>query len=316
MTKASDIVAAMGPDALVQHYLDTLTHASPSTVRQRRWALRELLAHVAGPDGPEPLPGASPVATLLSPDTVTAWVDAAATDEARPASLPGLRARASAARALAGHAEELRLVPAGTLDALATALALPAPAPLPRTRGDQVRRLLALAVPDRYPGAVLPAVWARFCAHTHLLALTGAREDVMAGLALEAVDAGGAGGTAGSASLRNVTTVDLAGTHRWPLEGRARTAVGAWLDHRRAVVADLEGSDPRALWVRVRPASDRFGGALRPAGLRISDRGLRLSFTTTTALLALVDRGLDDVSVADVRAYGRSEEVDPPVTTP
>ncbi len=306
----------VGPETLVQHYLDTLVHASPSTVRQRRWALRELLEHVSGPDGPEPMPGQGPNAALLSADTVTAWIDAAATDEDHPASLPGLRARASAVRALAAHAEELRLVPVGTLDALAAALELPAPTPLPRTRADQVRRLLTLAVPDRYPGTVLPAVWARFCAHTHLLALTGAREDVMAGLALEAVDAGGAAGGAGSARLRAVTTVDLSGTHRWPLEGRARTAVSAWLDHRRGVVAELQGSDPGALWVRVRPASDRFGGSLRPAGLKISDRGLRLSFTTTVALLALLDRGLEEVSVADVRAYGRSEEVAGPVTTP
>ncbi len=309
----SDIVLTVGPDALVQHYLATLTAASPSTVRQRRWALRELLAHAAGPDGPEPLPGRDPVGALLSPDLVTAWVDAAATDEAHPASLPGLRARASAVRALAAHAEELRLAPTGTLDALVTALAMPAPVPVPRTRADQVRRLLARAVPGRYPGAILPEVWARFCAHTHLLALTGAREDVMAGLALDAVDAGG---PAGSGALRQVTTVDLAGTHRWELEGHARTAVRAWLDHRGRVVAGLQGSDPKALWVRIRPASDRFGGALRPAGLKISDRGLRLSFTTTTALLALVDRGLEEVTVADVRAYGRSDEAPAPLTSP
>ncbi len=310
---ASDIVTTVEPDALVQQYLATLTDASPSTVRQRRWALRELLAHVCGPDGPDAVPGQRAAVTLLSPDVVTAWVDAAAADESRPASLPGLRARASAARALAAHAEEVRAVPVGTLDALADALALPAPAPVPRHRADQVRRLLSLAVPDRYPGGILPEVWTRFCAHTHLLALTGAREDVMAGLALDAVDAGG---PAGEGALAQVTTVDMAGTHRWGLTGHARSATRAWLDHRARVVAGLQGSDPLALWVRIRPASDRFGGALRPAGLKISDRGLRLSFTTTVALLALVDRGLQDVTVADVRAYGRSDEAPAPVSSP
>ena len=293
----------MDASALVEDYLATLGAASPSTVRQRRWALGELVAHAGAA-------GARSAGEVLEAATVSAWVDHAATRQDSPASLPGLRARAAAARALAGHGEAVGALAPGTLDALVAALALPAPVPVARTRAQAVRHLLTLASPERYPGGVLPAVWARFCAHTHLLALTGAREDVCAHLDLASVDA--APGPAGS--VGSVSTSDLSGQRTWALGGGARTAVRAWLEARALLVARLEGTDPGALWVRVRPASDRLGGALRPAGLRISDRGLRLSFTTTAALLALSHREVAEVTVADVRAYGRSEAAPAPLS--
>ena len=292
----------MDASRLVEDYLATLGAASASTVRQRRWALGELLGHAGAQ-------GAASASEVLDASVVSAWVDHAATREDSPASLPGLRARAAAARALARHGEEVAAVAAGTLDALVAALALPSPVPVARTRAERVRHLLSLASPERYPGGVLPAVWARFCAHTHVLALTGAREDVCASLDLGSVDA--APGPAGS--VGSVSTTDLAGTRTWALGGPARTAVRAWLEQRALLVARLQGSDPGALWVRVRPASDHLGGALRPAGLKISDRGLRLSFTTTAALLALSRPEVAEVTVADVRAYGRSEAAPPPL---
>ncbi len=293
--------------ALVQRYLATLDQASPSTRRQRAWALGELLTHAG-----EQLPGAP----LLGPAAVTSWVDTAAA-EPRPASLPGLRARASAARALARYAEATGAAPPGTWDAIAAALRLPAPAPTPRTKHDRVRHLLTRAHPDLSPGGVLPAVWARFCAHTHLLALTGAREDVMAGLDLHAVTA--ATTTPAAPVTPNtpaaqatpttpgtaVRTTDLAGEHRVALPGPARLALGAWLQARAGVVAALRGTEPTALWVRVRPSTDHRSGSLRPAGLPLSDRGLRLSFTTTLALIELSEPAVRDLTVADVRGYGR-----------
>ncbi len=287
-------VPSTSASALVQAYLSTLEGASPSTRRQRAWALGELLAHAESQ-----LPGAE----LLSPEVVTSWIDTAATTEP-PASLPGLRARAGAARALALHAERAGAVPAGTWQVLATALRLPAPATVVRTRDDAVRHLLTRAHPDLSPGGVLPAVWARFCAHTHLLALTGAREDVMAHLDLAAVGASSEGPGAERAGT-TVTTTDLDGAHRWSLSTPTRVAVTAWLEHRAAVVAALTGGAPTALWVRVRPSSDRRTGRLRPAGLPLSDRGLRLSFTTTLARVALAEAPVRDVTVADVRAHGR-----------
>ncbi|TNM70166.1 hypothetical protein FHN55_00215, partial [Streptomyces sp. NP160] len=105
MTQDDAAAPAPRPTALsrlVEGYLATLGAASPSTQRQRTWALRELLAHA--PSSP---------AAALAPDPVRAWLDLAATADP-PASLPGLRARASAVRALTQHAETTGAVPVGT----------------------------------------------------------------------------------------------------------------------------------------------------------------------------------------------------------
>ncbi len=376
----STTVQPAGPAGrFVEGYLATLGATSPSTQRQRTWALRELLAH----------PGASSPAALLTPTHVRSWLDAAATADP-PASLPGLRARASAARALAQHGERTAALPAGTSDALAPVLRMPAPPLAPGPDPDPVRRLLVAAHPDARPLAVHPAVWTRFCAHVHLLALTGEREDVMATLRVEDVAAGptldnshtshaeppvrsspsgpvrstavepgshidgdavtpplfsdaggddaaeeadeaplGAGevwppeGPAdadadrdpGTGPLPGAAVAAVAGTHvriqtglsprSWRLGEPARAAVSGWLADRALLAALLRGSDPAALWLRVRPSTDLRTGALRPAGLPVSDRGLRLAFTTTLAVLALEDRSLADLSTAAVRAYAR-----------
>lgn len=383
---------------LVDGYLATLGATSPSTQRQRTWALRELVARVdaSGPSSP---------AAVLAPDPVRAWLDSAATAEP-PASLPGLRARASAVRALTQHAETTGAVPVGTAAALAGVLRMPAPPLAPGPDPDPVRRLLVKAHPDARPLAVHPAVWTRFCAHVHLLALTGEREDVMATLRLadvttaapedprtapaaapsDAPDTAGTAGTAGTphtprptppttsphidpvsgshvdgdavtpplfadephsgvsgvsgeSDVSDVSDVVLApatvdagagwthldpagpggravvATHvrvetglaprSWKLPEPARTALSGWLADRAVLASLLRGPDPGALWLRVRPSTDLRTGALRPAGLPLSDRGLRLAFTTTLAVLALEDRDLEDLSTAAVRAYAR-----------
>lgn len=378
-------------ERFVEGYLATLGAASPSTQRQRTWALRELLAHSTGLSSP---------AAMLTPDHVRSWLDVAATADP-PASLPGLRARASAARALAQHGERSAGLGAGTVDALGPVLRMPAPPLAPGPDPDPVRRLLVAAHPDRRPLAVHPAVWTRFCAHVHLLALTGEREDVMAQLALVDVTGGVTGGgppppdsvisTVGghigetpaggdtspeTASLagdishamrknshtalapgshidgdsvtpplfaaaeepdqltdqavrweqvkdaareqqgdRSLPAAAVAGTHlaitgglnprSWPMSEPARTAVNGWLRDRAVLSALLQGAEPAALWLRVRPSTDLRTGALRPAGLPVSDRGLRLAFTTTVAVLALEDPDLADLSTAAVRAYAR-----------
>ncbi|WP_170131477.1 hypothetical protein [Quadrisphaera granulorum] len=376
---------------LVEDYLATLGATSPSTQRQRTWALRELLAHAP----------ASPTAAL-APVPVRAWLDTAATADP-PASLPGLRARASAVRALTQHAEHTGAVPPGTAASLAGVLRMPAPPLAPGPDPDPVRRLLIKAHPDARPLAVHPAVWTRFCAHVHLLALTGEREDVMAGLRLRDVAAappdtpehsahdtpiehflqtadaseshtrqGGVDsrssdgshidgesvtpplfddsptsshtssqgdvpygdvsqgadsdpGDAGDVVLderaadgwpaRSHRTAPAVATHvrieaglaprSWKLPEPARTALSGWLADRAVLASLLRGSDPGALWLRVRPSTDLRTGALRPAGLPLSDRGLRLAFTTTLSVLALEDRDLEDLSTAAVRAYAR-----------
>lgn len=384
---------------LVESYLATLGATSPSTQRQRTWALRELLAQMD-------TSGTSSPATALAPQPVRAWLDTAATADP-PASLPGLRARASAVRALTQHAEHTGAVPVGTAAALAGVLRMPAPPLAPGPDPDPVRRLLIKAHPDARPLAVHPAVWTRFCAHVHLLALTGEREDVMATLRLadvttsgsshshpsrtsysdsdlthgevrekdahahtpagppgsphihpvsvshidgeavtpplfldgspasppagspaaapeeapaeaeesdvalapEAVDAGAGWerpqGWASTAVATHVRIQTGLAPRAWKLPEPARTALSGWLADRAVLASLLRGSDPGALWLRVRPSTDLRTGALRPAGLPLSDRGLRLAFTTTLAVLALEDRDLEDLSTAAVRAYAR-----------
>lgn len=366
---------------LVEGYLATLGATSASTQRQRTWALRELLAWSQTSALPSP-------AAALAPQPVRAWLDAAATADP-PASLPGLRARASAVRALTQHAETTGALPAGTAASLAAVLRMPAPPLAPGPDPDPVRRLLVKAHPDARPLAVHPAVWTRFCAHVHLLALTGEREDVMATLDLADVtttsqptsqhtsqspgnltpplvgphagdpafphidpqsgshidgdavtpplfsqpeesdvvlapptaDAGqgwptrggwagpaGSGGSGAAVSSVVATHVRIQSgltPRSWKLPEPARTALSGWLADRAVLASLLRGSDPAALWLRVRPSTDLRTGALRPAGLPLSDRGLRLAFTTTVAVLALEDRDLEDLSTAAVRAYAR-----------
>ena len=307
--------------ALVAGYLSTLEQASASTRRQRSWALRELLdfalespstqeaqtsaaegAGGAAADGVEEatrdagsralsVPGA---AALLDPALVATWM-AAADEPPRAASLPGLRARASAVRALARYAEQAHALAPGTADALSAALALPTPVPSGPPDAARVRHLLVAADPDALPPAVLPSVWARFCAHVHLLALTGAGEDVLAALPLCAVEG----------THLSITTASQSA--RWRLSRPAQTALKAWLPQRAAVAATLRGAPPEALWLRVRPSADHRTGALRPAGLPLSARGLRLAFTTTVALLQLSSPALVGVTTAEVRKFPQAE---------
>jgi len=274
--------------ALVAGYLSTLEDASASTRRQRSWALRELL------DVASESPATSHALAVLDPTLVATWM-AAADAPPRAASLPGLRARASAVRALARYAEDTRAAAPGTADGLAAALSLPAPIPSGPPDAARVRRLLSAAHPDTPVPGVLPAVWARFCAHVHLLALTGAGEDVLAALPTAAVT--------GSA----ITITSPGQAARWALPHPAQLALSAWLPHRAAVAATLRGSDPDALWLRVRPSADHRTGALRPAGLPLSARGLRLAFTTTVALLQLSSPALAGVTTAEVRKLPQAD---------
>jgi hypothetical protein len=242
--------------------------------------------------GPARLPGA------LDPDAVAGWLFEAASGP-RAASLPGLRARASAVRALATYAEEHRLASPGTLESLRPVLRLstpigPAPADSPR-----VRQLLALAHPDAGGHGVLAAVWTRFCAHTHLLALSGAREDVLAAVELDDVADG------------LLTLREPAQSGQWSLPAPAQRALQAWLASRAEVVRSLRGSEPTALWLRVRPSADRRTGALRPAGLPLSARGLRLAFTTTLAALEPRAPQLHGLGTHEVRGHAKFARPEP-----
>ncbi len=269
----------MSAHQLVETYLAQL-EGSESTVRQRRWALRELLAF-AGEQADAAWMSAP---SLLEADLLTAWVARAQHDPVAPASQAGLRARAGAARALDGFARAQHLLGPGEASPSAD-LTLAAPPSPVETDRSAARHLLTIAA-GVAPWPVHPGVWARFAAHTHLSAATGAGENFLATMTVGDLASAGAAGT----------TV---------LQDRSRRTVERWLEVRSGLVSELEGSDPGALWLRVHPSTNRRTGQVAPAGLAITVRGLRLAFTHMVAAAAGVDERVVSVRPRDLRALGR-----------
>lgn len=263
---------------LVEVYLAQLEGAE-STVRQRRWALRNLLTFVAEQGEPERMPGRM----LLDPDLLTSWVTSAASDPRAPASQAGLRARASAVRALDCFARAQNLLgPDVHPPAPLTLAAPPGPAATDRSAA---RHLLTVAA-GVAPWPAHPGVWARFAAHAHLAAVTGSGEGALAALTIHDLTETGA----------------LPGVE---LSERARLTVARWIGVRTALIADLQGSDPGALWLRVHPSTNPRTGKIAPAGLAITARGLRMAFTHMVATAAGVDDRVAQVRPRDLRALGR-----------
>ena len=173
-----------------------------------------------------------------------------------------------------------------------------------------VDRLLTSAA-GPCPYGVHPDVWVRFGAHVHLLASTGATESVLASLTRSSVNL--AARTVQLAPDRDPVTLD----------SRCVAILSSWLQHRAEVVQMLEGTDPGQLWIRVRPAGDRRGGPVRPAGMPISVRGLRLAYQSTRDILAVHDPDLADVEIRAVRAHHQhpapghaTDPAEPPALVP
>ncbi|MGN8245626.1 hypothetical protein ACTHAM_002750 [Cellulomonas soli] len=274
------VTAVRGLSEVVQRYLADL-EASPATRRQRRWALDDLLAFAADHAG-RPGPAA---AQVLREDVLQTWI-ARPGESGQAPSVASARARASAARALTRYAVEHRLLtPADD----GPELRLPAPAPAGVDRGAGVLLLDRAAGPP--PWAVPAAIWARFSAHVHLLAATGAAERELALVTLDAL----------GPQLRSIRLPELGVVE---LGDRATRSLTRWLSVRNAAVESLQGSDPRTLWIRLHPGKDHRTGAIAPAGLTISSRGLRLSFGTVRDALGATEPRLAGATVRDVRALG------------
>lgn len=272
-------------EQLTRSYLATLELAAPATIRQRRWALGDLTAYA------EQSLGHAPSATEITDEQLlTSWL----AHTADSASHAGQRARAAAARALRAHAAAHNLTPPDHGGRRLLRLPETPPARIETTRG---RHLLAAAM-GAPPFGVPFAVWARFCAHTHLLAATGAPERHLAILTTSDITpaADAVRTAAGWADLRDAS----------------RHVLTRWLEARAALVASLQGADPHALWLRTHPGVDRRTKAIAPAGLPISTRGLRLSFSTVIEALAVEDPDVADVTLRDVRALGRLDDLPTP----
>lgn len=264
-------------DLVVEQFLASLDAAS-STVRQRRWAAADLIAYTRGRSLRRPT-----VVEALAPQNVADWL---AHHDEQGTSLPGRRARAATARALEAYARERALLPA---DVEEQRVPLPAPVPV-EVHVRRARRLLAVTT-GAAPYAVHHQIWCRFTAHVHVLAATGATDAQLTAVRVRDLDL-----AAG--------VVRVAGVRR-ELPDVSRHVVERWLEVRTQVVRTLEGSDPLACWLRVHPGHDRRTGALAPAGLPISARGLRHSFTTVVGVLGATVPGVGGVQSRDVRALGR-----------
>lgn len=268
---------------VTERYLANL-EGSTSTLRQRRWALRDLGEYATET-------GRTGAGDALHPDALAAWLTAREQPvDGRTASVAGVRARAGAARALTEFVRTHHLAPA--IPEAGDALTRPDTAAA--VHDPRAGRYLLSMTSSGAPWGVPAAVWARFAAHVHLLAATGAGENDLARLRVEDLSP-----AHDEVRLR---------TGAVALPDHSRHAIEAWLSARTDVVRLLTGSDPGALWVRIHPGKDRRTGVIAPAGLAISARGLRMSFQTVRAALAAEDPRVAEVSVRDVRALGRLED--------
>ena len=266
----------------IEQHVETLEHsgASPSLVRQRRWALTQALtaAALARLHGPAPSPeqvaathgttldaarAKVTVAELLSED-FTDWylpwaaAGALATRPGVATSPAAARARTSALRALASAHQAP--VPEHTHDRQELRTVLPAAAAMDvvRTVGQTMR-----------PGP----------ARTRIVAL----------LAVTAVHPVQAGQMA-ELDLADLGTDDTEG---WTLrstagdvelDAAATNALRDWLTERDRLVGALQGSRHTKVWVAVRPHMTPFG-VPRPAGMPLFARGLERAYSTAIATM-------------------------------
>lgn len=265
--------------------------ASPSTVRQRLWAINQAVEHQA-----LRTTGRSDINTLtrvrldelLDPDAVTEYLAAAeagrlrlrapATDRARPESPRSTAARAAALRWLADQ----------------TDLTPPPPLPQDTTLIDPSAALaqqLKLAVTawteTDYPTLV------RAAAAAVVVASTAATSTRLAALQLEDVTAGDGGFTLPAHPLdpRPHNFSDEANadaTVRARVLPWGAPALKVWLTHRQRIIARLEGSDPGALFVTCHANNLHL-----PPGMALSVRGLTAAHTAAVRRLEDLEPQMD-----------------------
>ena len=261
-----------------------------ATRRQRRWALNDLARHTATARG-TPVHRLT-VADVLAPESIADWLAAAEDGKTRErgagrSSAAAQRARLASVRALADHVG-LPMVPIVSLPRVGR---LPG---LDRSEAAVAIRILA----ERRPPPIREEHWIRTTALAALVIDTGARVGELAVVRVAdlAFADGGDGGS--------ITVPDRPPGHRLPAETdlydpahtrtaefRASTArlVRSWLDTRARLVATLQGSDPRRLWVAVGAGGDVNGPPGQRAGMPLSSRSLHRSWRRIADLLDQLD---------------------------
>lgn len=267
----------MTVEQVVGRYLRALGERHPSTARAYRWALTNLVQTLGG----------DPLGAVLRGDGLGLWL-MSPTGSGREPSASSVRQRATATRGLVRFAVEARLVDPPTADAAMDALRRPATPPV--LRNTAPARLLLVRAAGGRPHGVSWHVWVRFRAHVMVLADTGAPERDLGSARLEDLGEDRAGLT-------------LAGT-RYAVGEPTRHALTAWLASRQDLVATLQGSPPRQLWVRAHPSVHPRTGAVAAVGMPITARGLRKAFQDVVTALVDDDDRLRGCTVAHVRALG------------
>ncbi|MCC2314837.1 hypothetical protein [Cellulomonas xiejunii] len=261
-------------------YLGALGDRHPSTARAYRWALRNL-AETLGDDS---------FGKVMAGDSLSLWL-ASPTGGGHEPSAASVRQRATAARGLVRFAVEARLLDPATADIALQALRRPATPPV--LRDTAPARLLLARAAGRRPHGVSWHVWVRFRAHVLTLADTGAPERDL-----------------GAARLTDLgedrVSLTLGGT-RHALGEPTRHAMTAWIASRHDLVATLQGSPPRQLWVRAHPSVHPRTGVVAAVGMPITARGLRKAFQDVVAALVDDDPRLRTCTVAHVRALAPAQ---------
>lgn len=261
--------------AVLPDLIDALSqHASPSTVRQRQWAINQAVEHYAWTTtGRADLNTLTRVtlADLLDTTSVAAYLHAAETGQLRVRSPSGERprpesnrttaARAAALRWLAGHTT-LQAPPVVSQD---TTLIDPS-----RDLADHLRRAVSVWTETQRP-ALLRAAAAAACVTS--AAVTSTR---LAGLTITDLDNTPARITIPTEPLdplpHNFQLTDphhaRARIHPW-----AVPALRAWLLYRAELINNLDGAEPAALFVTCHPSNQNV-----PPGMPVSVRGLTAGY--------------------------------------
>lgn len=275
--------------AVLPDLIDGLSRqASPSTVRQRLWAINQAVEHYAATHAAR-----TDINTLtrvrlgdiLEPSAVSAYLADASTGDLRIRTPSPERKLPESSRTTAARAAALRWLAAHTQTT-------PPPAtPQDRTLTNPSARLaehLRYAV-TAWSDTDRPTL-VRAAAAAVTIAATAATTAELATMTISDVDNQPGLTTLPARTLKPLpgTFTDLDGQwSRAQLHPWALAPFRAWLRHRQQIVAELEGSDPGHLFVTCHP--NRLHA---PPGMPLSVRGLTAAHTTAVRRLAQQDPGI------------------------
>lgn len=268
--------------AVLPDLIDELeASASKATVRQRQWAVHQAVEFYARTHfGKADLSTMARVrlAEILSPDAVTAYVEAAATGSLRRRSTAEGRPPTESTRSTAARTAALRWLAAHTTVAAPGAAR---PRKQLRDTGPEAARDLMKAM-NLWAGSGRPFL-VRTAAAVAILASTAASSSRLTTYQVDDLLKTKQGYTLPAKDhtplpknfTREPDETVTALLHPW-----ATAPLHRWLGERAALVEQLEGADPKTLLVTCHATNNG-----RPPGLPLSVRGLTASYTAALRYL-------------------------------